>query len=175
MQGDVLIGADGIWSNVRASATPRGTTRHMLPRILVLAPPHTLSLSHTIHPPQVRASMTGTASRGDESGVTYSGYTVFAGELDYDGGDPECGYKVYIGPGQYFVITDIGRGRYQWCALLYTRPAARTGRYAYYAHACYCCPTILYFLLPTTIYRYAFLARPADSEASLVVGSGYSR
>ena len=34
---------------------------------------------------------------------------------------------MYIGPGQYFVITDIGRGRYQW---------------------------------------YAFLARPADSEAS---------
>eukprot|EP00321_Phaeocystis_globosa_P000546 CAMPEP_0118827926 /NCGR_PEP_ID=MMETSP1162-20130426/15790_1 /TAXON_ID=33656 /ORGANISM="Phaeocystis Sp, Strain CCMP2710" /LENGTH=546 /DNA_ID=CAMNT_0006758805 /DNA_START=27 /DNA_END=1667 /DNA_ORIENTATION=- len=90
VHGDVLIGADGIWSNVRAS-------------------------------------MTGTPSRGDESGVTYSGYTVFAGELNYDRGDPECGYKVYIGPQQYFVITDIGRGRYQW---------------------------------------YAFLARPADSEAS---------
>jgi len=90
VHGDVLIGADGIWSNVRAS-------------------------------------MTDTPSRGDESGVSYSGYTVFAGELNYGGGDPECGYKVYIGPGQYFVITDIGRGRYQW---------------------------------------YAFLARPADSEAS---------
>lgn len=109
--------------------------------------------------------MTGTASRGDESGVTYSGYTVFAGELDYDGGDPECGYKVYIGPGQYFVITDIGRGRYQWCALLYTRPAARTG------HACYCSVVLLLYLLPTTIYRYAFLARPADSEASLSYSS----
>merc|ERR1740117_873186 len=79
IQGDVLIGADGIWSNVRAS-------------------------------------MTGTPSRGDESGVSYSGYTVFAGELNYAGGDPECGYKA-----------DIGPGRYQW---------------------------------------YAFLARPADSEAS---------
>ena len=90
VHGDVLIGADGIWSNVRAT-------------------------------------MTQTPARGDESGVTYSGYTVFAGELNYDGGDPECGYKVYIGPQQYFVITDIGRGRYQW---------------------------------------YAFLARPADSEAS---------
>ena len=47
---------------------------------------------------------------------TRTGYTVFAGELNYGGGDPECGYKVYIGPGQYFVITDIGRGRYQWYA-----------------------------------------------------------
>ena len=45
---------------------------------------------------------------------TCTGYTVFAGELNYANGDPECGYKVYIGPGQYFVITDIGRGRYQW-------------------------------------------------------------
>merc|ERR1719183_3442630 len=96
--GDVLIGADGIWSNVRAS-------------------------------------MTDTDSRGPESGVSYSGYTVFASELEYSkdkpgvvlGPDPACGYKVYIGPQQYFVITDIGRGRYQW---------------------------------------YAFLARPADSEAN---------
>merc|ERR1719149_271379 len=88
--GDILVGADGIWS-------------------------------------AVRAAMTNTPQRGEESGVTYSDYTVFAGELNYGGGDPECGYKVYIGPQQYFVITDIGRGRYQW---------------------------------------YAFLARPADSEAS---------
>jgi len=85
VHGDVLIGADGIWSNVRAT-------------------------------------MTDTPSRGDESGVTYSGYTVFAGELNYERGDPECGYKVYIGPQQYFVITDIGRGRYQWYAFL-ARPA----------------------------------------------------
>jgi zeaxanthin epoxidase len=85
VRGDVLIGADGIWSNVRAS-------------------------------------MTNTPARGDQSGVTYSGYTVFAGELNYAGGDPECGYKVYIGPQQYFVITDIGRGRYQWYAFL-ARPA----------------------------------------------------
>ena len=97
--GDVLIGADGIWSNVRASTT-------------------------------------GKPARGPESGVSYSGYTVFAGELNYDGGDPECGYKVYIGPQQYFVITDIGRGRYQW---------------------------------------YAFLARPADSEASEPKPEGQSK
>merc|ERR1719163_1668542 len=99
VHGDVLIGADGIWSNVRAT-------------------------------------MTDTPARGDESGVTYSGYTVFAGELNYANGDPECGYKVYIGPQQYFVITDIGRGRYQW---------------------------------------YAFLARPADSEANEEKPDGQSK
>jgi zeaxanthin epoxidase len=53
--------------------------------------------------------------RGDEeSGArTYSGYTVFAGELDYDSPDNgQVGYRVYLGPQQYFVITDIGKGRY---------------------------------------------------------------
>ena len=54
--------------------------------------------------------------------LTCTGYTVFAGELNYANGDPECGYKVYIGPGQYFVITDIGRGRYQWYALRLDAP-----------------------------------------------------
>ncbi|KAL3914858.1 MAG: hypothetical protein SGPRY_007473 [Prymnesium sp.] len=65
IEGDVLIGADGIWS-------------------------------------QVRAQLRDEPARGDGSGVSYSGYT-----LNYDRGDPECGYKVYIGPNQYFVITDI--------------------------------------------------------------------
>jgi len=32
------------------------------------------------------------------------------------------GYKVYIGPGQYFVITDIGNGNYLWFAFL-VKPA----------------------------------------------------
>jgi zeaxanthin epoxidase len=80
--GDVLIGSDGIWS-------------------------------------QVRATMRDEPVRGDESGVTYSGYTLFAGELTYNSKDNgEVGYKVYIGPNQYFVITDIGDGRYQWYAFL---------------------------------------------------------
>lgn len=83
---DVLIGADGIWS-------------------------------------EVRATMRDEPSRGEGSGATYSGYTVFAGELAYDSPDNgEVGYKVYIGPNQYFVITDIGKGRYQWYAFLARPP-----------------------------------------------------
>jgi zeaxanthin epoxidase len=61
--GDVLIGADGIWS-------------------------------------AVRATMRDSPAKGDGSGATYSGYTVFAGELAYDSFDNgQVGYKVYIGPG----------------------------------------------------------------------------
>ena len=86
MGADVLIGADGIWS-------------------------------------EVRASMRNEPARGEGSGVAYSGYTVFAGELDYASPDEgDVGYKVYIGPGQYFVITNIGPKRYQWYAFL-ARPA----------------------------------------------------
>jgi zeaxanthin epoxidase len=86
--GDVLIGADGIWS-------------------------------------AVRAKMYDQPVRGDGSGATYSGYTVFAGELDYDSFDNgHVGYKVYIGPNQYFVITDIGKGRYQWYAFLARKPGS---------------------------------------------------
>jgi len=85
--GDVLIGADGIWSKVRQTMFD---------------------------------------AEDDRVGSAYSGYTVFAGELTYNKGstpsdigpDPACGYKVYIGPLQYFVITDIGNGRYQWYSFL---------------------------------------------------------
>jgi zeaxanthin epoxidase len=86
--GDILIGADGIWS-------------------------------------AVRAKMHDQPMRGDGSGATYSGYTVFAGELNYPSPDNgEVGYKVYIGPSQYFVITDIGKGRYQWYAFLARPPGS---------------------------------------------------
>ncbi|VEU34062.1 unnamed protein product [Pseudo-nitzschia multistriata] len=86
--GDVLIGADGIWS-------------------------------------AVRSKMHGTPAKGDDSGASYSGYTVFAGELNYDSPDNgDVGYKVYIGPQQYFVITDIGNGRYQWYAFLARAPGS---------------------------------------------------
>lgn len=88
MKGDVLIGADGIWS-------------------------------------AVRAVMRDAPARGDGSGATYSGYTVFAGELNYASPDHgQVGYKVYIGPQQYFVITDIGNGRYQWYAFLARPPGS---------------------------------------------------
>jgi len=67
----------------------------------------------------VRSTMHVNPTKGEGCGASYSGYTVYAGELDYAAPDNgEVGYKVYIGPRQYFVITDIGKGRYQWYAFL---------------------------------------------------------
>jgi zeaxanthin epoxidase len=81
VHADVLVGADGIWS-------------------------------------EVRAQMWGEEARG-KGAASYSGYTVFAGETIYEPKDYwDVGYKVYIGPKQYFVTSDIGRGRMQWYAFL---------------------------------------------------------
>jgi zeaxanthin epoxidase len=92
---DVLIGADGIWSSVRAQMWGEPSSRP------------------------------GTC--------TYSGYTLFAAEsiMDPDSdffkseGYYDAGYKVYIGPGKYFVTSDVGMGRIQWYAFIALPPGSK--------------------------------------------------
>lgn len=92
---DVLIGADGIWSQVR---------------------------SQMWNEPNARP---GTC--------TYSGYTLFAAEnimpedsvFFQEEGYFDAGYKVYIGPGKYFVTSDVGSGRIQWYAFLALPPGTK--------------------------------------------------
>lgn len=92
---DVVVGADGIWSNIRAQ-------------------------------------MWGETSARPGS-ATYSGYTLFAAEsvMDPDSefykseGYFDAGYKVYIGPGKYFVSSDVGSGRIQWYAFLGLPPGTK--------------------------------------------------
>lgn len=89
---DVVIGADGIWSSIRAQMWGESTVKP------------------------------GTC--------TYSGYTLFAAETimppDSDFFKEEnyfeAGYKVFIGPGKYFVTSDVGSGRIQWYAFLALPP-----------------------------------------------------
>ena len=65
---------------------------------------------------------------------TYSGYTLFAAEnvmepaSDFfaDEGYFDAGYKVYIGPGKYFVTSDVGSGRIQWYAFLALPPGTKS-------------------------------------------------
>jgi zeaxanthin epoxidase len=92
---DILIGADGIWSSIRAQMWGEDSVRP------------------------------GTA--------TYSGYTLFAAEtiMPPDSeffkqeGYFDTGYKVYIGPGKYFVTSDVGSGRIQWYAFLGLPPGTK--------------------------------------------------
>lgn len=92
---DVLIGADGIWSQVRSQMWNEPSSRP------------------------------GTC--------TYSGYTLFAAEnvmpsdsiFFEDEGYFDAGYKVYIGPGKYFVTSDVGSGRIQWYAFLALPPGTK--------------------------------------------------
>uniref|UniRef100_A0A7S4CI63 FAD-binding domain-containing protein n=1 Tax=Eutreptiella gymnastica TaxID=73025 RepID=A0A7S4CI63_9EUGL len=65
-------------------------------------------------------------ARGDGSGTTYSGYSVYAGETVIKTDDYfDVGYKVYIGPKQYFVTSDVGHGRLQWYAFLVLPPGTK--------------------------------------------------
>jgi len=90
-EADVLVGADGIWSAVRAQMYEEGAVKQTAPDGL------------------------------SKQGCPYSGYTVFAGETVLKLNDYyDCGYKVYVGPKRYFVTSDVGDGRTQWyafCAL----------------------------------------------------------
>ncbi|KAJ1458509.1 hypothetical protein M885DRAFT_512980 [Pelagophyceae sp. CCMP2097] len=84
---DVLVGADGIWSAVRAQMFGEGALREMA------------------------------ADGLSRQGCSYSGYTVFAGETVLPLADYyDVGYNVYLGPKRYFVKSDVGNGRVQWYA-----------------------------------------------------------
>lgn len=96
VEADVLVGADGIWSSVRAQMYKEG--------------------------PVKQSSADGLTRQG----CPYSGYTVFAGETVLKLNDYyETGYKVYIGPKRYFVTSDVGNGRIQWYAFLALPPGTR--------------------------------------------------
>jgi len=97
---DVLVGSDGIWSAVRAQMYGEGDVKSPSADGLTI------------------------------QGCPYSGYTVFAGEFvpesEADFADYfECGYKVYIGPRQYFVTSDVGDGRVQWYSFLAQPPGTK--------------------------------------------------
>jgi len=67
--------------------------------------------------------MWGEEPQGSSSGITYSGYTCFAGSCLLPAEDYfEVGYKVYIGPARFFVTCDIGHGRTQWYAFVCRDP-----------------------------------------------------
>jgi zeaxanthin epoxidase len=75
----------------------------------------------------VRSQLWNEPAKGPDSGCTYSGYTCFAADTvqrtDYYF---DVGYQVYIGPGKYFVTSDVGRGRTQWYAFLALPPGSKS-------------------------------------------------
>jgi len=75
----------------------------------------------------IRSQMWDQPAKGPDSGTSYSGYTCFAGDTIQK--TPyyfDVGYQVYIGPGKYFVTSDVGRGRTQWYAFLALPPGSKS-------------------------------------------------
>lgn len=92
---DVLVGADGIWSSVRAR----------------------------MYGEKVKESSPDLKRRQGckYSGYTvFAGETVVKTDDYY-----ETGYKVYIGPKRYFVTSDVGNGRIQWYAFFSLPPGTK--------------------------------------------------
>lgn len=114
-EGDILIGADGIRSNVRLSRVQRGqsfsidllhTVRFSLGktsrRLRICNPSYAQSL-------QVRTKLVGSTK------PTYSQYTCYTGISDFTPPDIDTvGYRVFLGNGKYFVSSDVGDGKMQW-------------------------------------------------------------
>lgn len=117
---DVLVGADGIWSAVRAQLWNEPSAR---PGTCTYSGKLFLVCLSTFIP-----LLTTTVSK------LFAGYTLFAAEMVM-GPDNEffksegyfdAGYKVYIGPGKYFVTSDVGSGRIQWYAFLALPPDTKS-------------------------------------------------
>jgi zeaxanthin epoxidase len=49
--------------------------------------------------------------------AAYSQYTCYTGIADFTPPDIDTvGYRVFLGNGKYFVSSDVGGGKMQWCA-----------------------------------------------------------
>lgn len=95
VNADVLVGADGIWSAVRAQ----------------------------MYGEEIKGSSDDMKRRQGctYSGYTvFAGETILK-TADYY----ETGYKVYIGPKRYFVTSDVGNGRVQWYAFFALPPGSK--------------------------------------------------
>jgi len=95
---DALVGADGIWSSVRAQ----------------------------MYGEEVKKPEKGGKVRQGctYSGYTvFAGEAVMSLPDYYD-----TGYKVYIGPKRYFVTSDVGNGRVQWYSFFATPPGMKRAR-----------------------------------------------
>jgi len=94
-EADILVGADGIWSAVRAQ----------------------------MYGEEIKKSSTNLKRRQgcNYSGYTvFAGETVLSTPDYY-----ETGYKVYIGSQRYFVTSDVGDGRIQWYAFFALPPGSK--------------------------------------------------
>ncbi|KAF8406313.1 hypothetical protein HHK36_008399 [Tetracentron sinense] len=111
-EGDLLVGADGIWSKV----VPKGRSINgiVLP-FPIFGVEYILGGTRQMVTcpvaPLVRKNLFGSEE------ASYSGYTCYTGIADFVPPDIESvGYRIFLGHKQYFVSSDVGAGKMQWYA-----------------------------------------------------------
>ncbi|CAM9747975.1 unnamed protein product [Discosporangium mesarthrocarpum] len=138
VHGDVLVGADGIWSQVRAqmwNENPKGDGAG------ASYSGYTVFAGETIYEPGDYWDVGYKVSVEGEGACCMALIGTLSTKIDWPValiGGQTCGMQrevvtlryefknVYIGPGQYFVTSDVGRGRMQWYSFLALPPGSKS-------------------------------------------------
>lgn len=109
--GDVLVGADGVWSTVRKQL-------HDLPSGAV-GTAASGAAGGALDDEEARQAARETARIAAQASRRYSGFTCYAGLCEHKASNIEdVSYQILLGSSKYFVSTDAGGDRQQWFALV---------------------------------------------------------
>lgn len=116
--GDVLVGADGIWSQIRKVMFDLGEGAGGFAA--------SGAAGGAMNDEEARKAQRETVRIADQSNRRYSGYTCYAALCEHKASNiEEVSYQILLGKDKYFVSTDAGGERQQWFALI-REPAGNT-------------------------------------------------
>ena len=113
--GDVLVGADGVWSSVRKIMHGLGAG--------ATADAASGAAGGALDDAEARAMARETVRVADQAQRRFSGFTCYAALADIRASNiEEVSYQILLGDKKYFVSTDGGGERQQWFALIREPP-----------------------------------------------------
>mmetsp|Transcript_27353 Transcript_27353/g.61174 ORF Transcript_27353/g.61174 Transcript_27353/m.61174 type:complete len:621 (+) Transcript_27353:83-1945(+) len=109
--GDVLVGADGVWSSVRKVMHKLGTGANGFAA--------SGAAGGAIDDAEARKLARDTVKIAAQASRRFSGFTCYAALANIEASNiEEVSYQILLGSDKYFVSTDGGGNRQQWFALI---------------------------------------------------------